>query len=462
MTGTNFHDYSHGQMRGMLDSMQSGAIMSASDPWRNASATLKDIHGALNTASADAVSSWDGTTSTAFHGRMTYLAALVNDAAAYANDAANAMDLASQAIEDAKSQMPEEPSFWDKAGDALSDTAKGAVGVEDEDTRTTITDARKAEAAAVMQTLAVRFTAAKNSMKPPQITIDDPPKLTPHDPSGAEAIGAMIMGGGMGFVGGSRPTTGTSSTGRASGPSGRLAPQAPRVIGAGGPTDSGIKGGTANPAPRPKGPSTGIDGTHLGGTGTLPGSNTGNHPTGPGGLQGGSGGGQGHGGGGLGPATSGGGATGVKGGGANGPVGGSGARGGAGSNSGRGGPGSNAARAGTFGAGGMGEGGRGAGAGAKGGAGGRSGLVSKGGGVVGEASAGRAGGRTFTEGGSGIGRGRGGQAAGQGAGGQGHGAMGQGQAGKKDKKQGKDRPDYLVEDEETWASGDQVNPNVVE
>jgi hypothetical protein len=35
-------------------------------------------------------------------------------------------------------------------------------------------------------------------------------------------------------------------------------------------------------------------------------------------------------------------------------------------------------------------------------------------------------------------------------------------AGKKDKKQGKKRPDYLVEDEETWMSGEKVNPDVVE
>ncbi|OKJ06108.1 hypothetical protein AMK19_24390 [Kitasatospora sp. CB01950] len=90
--------------------------------------------------------------------------------------------------------------------------------------------------------------------------------------------------------------------------------------------------------------------------------------------------------------------------------------------------------------------------------------------MIGDATHANAGGRAFTEGGSGIGRNRfgqggaGGQAGGpgQGGAGQGGGMGGHGQAGKKDKKRGKDRPDYLVEDEETWASGDQVNPNVVE
>ncbi len=36
------------------------------------------------------------------------------------------------------------------------------------------------------------------------------------------------------------------------------------------------------------------------------------------------------------------------------------------------------------------------------------------------------------------------------------------QSKKKDKQQAKDRPDYLVEDEETWASGELPNSNVVE
>ncbi|BAJ28654.1 hypothetical protein KSE_28430 [Kitasatospora setae KM-6054] len=39
---------------------------------------------------------------------------------------------------------------------------------------------------------------------------------------------------------------------------------------------------------------------------------------------------------------------------------------------------------------------------------------------------------------------------------------GQGQGSKRAKKGTTDRPDYLVEDEETWASGGNANPNVVE
>ncbi|MFD0347652.1 hypothetical protein ACFQ0M_19670 [Kitasatospora aburaviensis] len=33
---------------------------------------------------------------------------------------------------------------------------------------------------------------------------------------------------------------------------------------------------------------------------------------------------------------------------------------------------------------------------------------------------------------------------------------------KKDEEKGGKRPDYLIEDEETWASDKPVNPNVVE
>ncbi|MEV4558966.1 hypothetical protein AB0K51_18525 [Kitasatospora sp. NPDC049285] len=472
---TNFHAYSHGDLRNMVQSMDSGGVMSAADPWRRATDTLKQIHSALNTAASDATASWQGSTSDTFHARMINLSDTVNNAAAYANDAANVLQMMSEAIDTAKRNMPEEPSFWDKAGDAISDTAQSAVGVDNEDTRTSVADSRKAKAVGVMETLAASYRSATSYLKPPPPPpppprgyLDDKQQLPPPDNSGADAISALIVGGGLGLVNAGQSIA-PSGASKNTGSSSNRAPQAPKpaVI---RPADPGISGGTANPVPQPKGPSTGIDGIH-GGTG---GPGTTSTIGGTSGIGGGRGI---NGGGGLGTAPNIG-PGGLIGRGEEGMLGGS----GIGSNR-AGFTGSNASKSGAFGAGGMGgangPGGIGGGAGGAGaggaggsGAGGRSGgsLTSKAGGVIGESTRSTAGGRSFTEGGSGIGRSRPGQGAGagqaggpgQGGAGQGQGAAGHGQAGKKDKKKGKDRPDYLVEDEETWASGDQVNPNVVE
>ncbi|WP_455583766.1 PPE domain-containing protein [Kitasatospora griseola] len=483
---TNFSTYSHGQMRGMVQSMDSGAVMAAADPWRRATNTLKQIRTALDTAAADASDSWQGDTSNAFYSRMTTLANNVNTVAAYSNDAANALEMMSGAIDKAKRDMPEEPGLWDKVGDAISDTAQQTVGIDNEDTRTAIADTRKQEAVTVMQTLAASYRATTNYLKPPTVRgIEDSKELTPPDNGGADALGALIMGVGAGIArpgsAGATGSSGARTSGQSSGTS--RTPQAPKlqpvVV---RPTDAGISGGTANPVPQPKGPGTGIDGTLgsnggvRGGTGTIGGTG------GAGGVHGPSGGG------GLGPVG------GVGGG----PIGrGEGGLlgGGSGIGTSRAGfSGNSVSKAGTFGSGGLGGSGGpggGAGAGGAGGSGARSGgglggggsaggsgigarsggnLAGKAGGVIGESTHATAGGRAFTEGGSGIGRNRfgqggaGGQAGGPGQAGAGHGGgmASQGQAGKKDKKRGKDRPDYLVEDEETWASGDQVNPNVVE
>jgi hypothetical protein len=444
---TNFNSFSHGQMRSMVEGMDSGSVMAASDPWRRASDSLKQIRTALNTASADATSSWEGTTSDAFYTKMSGLANSVNSAASYANDAAVAMQMMAEAIDTAKQDMPEEPSFLDKLGDGISDAAKSTVGVTDEDTRTTVTEEKKAQAVAVMQTLSLKYRAATQFLKPPQAIRDDNVRdLQPSDSGGASALAGLIMGGGMGFVG-AQSSSGTATTTRTSArtPS-QSAVTSPRGT-ASAKTDSGITGGTANPAPNPKAPggsATGIDGIAGGGRA---GGSTGTG--GPGGTGVIGGGGSGRGGSGLSGAGT---FDGVP---MAGSAGGSGVGRGAGGGLGSGATGRGGS---AFGSSGMGESGA---AGGGRGAGGRSGSLSRrGGGVVGEAGEGGSRRGAFTEGGSGLGRGRGG--GGQGAAGQGQGMPGAGQAGKKDKKKGKDRPDYLVEDEETWVSGDHVNPNVVE
>lgn len=480
---TNFYSYSHGQMRDMVQSMDSGAVMAAADPWRRATDTLKQIRTALNTAAADASDSWQGSTSDAFYSRMTTLANNVNNVAAYSNDAANALEMMSEAIDKAKREMPEEPGLLDKVGDAISDSAQQTVGIDNEDTRTAVADSRKQQAVTVMQTLAASYRSTTGYLQLPRLKKDDNSReLAPPDNGGTSALGALIAGVGAGLAQGSTGTGSTSGS-RVSGQKSVSSPtpQAPKLQRAViRPTDAGISGGTANPLPQPKGPGTGIDGIQggggvRGGAGTIggtTGAGTVHGPTGTGGLgtTGGTGGLIGRGEGGLlgGGTGIGGSRAGFSGNSVSKAgtfgAGGLGGSGGPGGGSGLGGAGGAGARAGGGGLGGGGSAG-GSGIGARSG-----GLGGKAGGVIGEATHATAGGRAFTEGGSGIGRNRfgqggaGGQAGGPGqaGAGQGGGMGGHGQAGKKDKKRGKDRPDYLVEDEETWASGDPVNPNVVE
>ncbi|GAA3054167.1 hypothetical protein GCM10020229_77330 [Kitasatospora albolonga] len=466
---TNFDGYSHSELRRMVGSMDSGGVMAAADPWRRATVALKQIHNALVTSTGDATTSWEGETSTAFEAKMTTLANQVRYVAAYTNDAALTLEMMSEAIAEAKSTMPEEPSFWSKAADAVGDTASAAMGSDDEDTKTAVTDEKKAQAVAVMNLLATRYRAATNYLKPPPARIDDMVETVSSDSMGTAAFSAMIMGGGVGFASGK--SSGSTVLGARSGApaTGQAGVKSPKSVQPSRPTDPGIKGGTANPIPKspsptPYGPGTGIDGVT---TAPKPGTSSPSSPvisgTGTGGSgtgassSSGPGGGSTLGGAHIGGTKSGGGQFGDS------------ARG-VGGGLGRGAGG--ASRGGSaFGAGGMqggggSAGGLGGGSGLGGGRAGRAGAGAgrMGGGTVGGAAGSGAGGRgAFTEGGSGLGRSRGGQAGGQGAAGQGGGAVhGANQAAKKKDQKDKRRPDYLVEDEETWATGKPSNPNVVD
>ncbi|GGV13427.1 hypothetical protein GCM10010495_29100 [Kitasatospora herbaricolor] len=482
MSFTDFNSYSHGSLRGMVQAMNSGEVMSASDPWRRAAETLKAIHTSLQSTSGEAALDWEGSSSDAFYSKMTKLANNINNTASYAQDAAETLKHMAQAIDQAKKTMPEEPGLWDQFTDGFGDTVSATFGGDDEDTKTTVTDEKKAQAVAVMQTLAMKYRAATPVLKSPRDRFDESGEiLAPGDPTGAAIVG-LITGAGLGTVGsGSSGTGGSgsrSSQSRPGGSSVASTPKAPKANAAPAPVDPAIRGGSAQPLPKPPtpanvGPGTGIDGavlapspagsgagsSNLGGTG---GGATGTGHAGSGGL----GGGVPQGGlGGLGTGNkSQGGGTGSLSGGQN-------KAGAAGKEFGRGGTGSGAARGGSaFGAGGMNEGGFGGGrAGAAGGRGGAS-AARRAGGVAGEANGMGAGpGRkAFTEGGSGLGA-RARLQAGHASGPQGgKGAQGQGmplsdaQRRKKDRDKGGKRPDYLVEDEETWVSGQHSNPNVVE
>ncbi|MFE9428099.1 hypothetical protein ACFYNO_34670 [Kitasatospora sp. NPDC006697] len=252
---TDFSGYSHAQLRTMVEALNSGDVMSASDPWRRASDTLKQIRTALGMASGDATQSWQGTSSDAFYSAMTKLANNVNNTAAYANDAANTLQMMSEAIDQAKHDMPEEPGFWDQVGNAVSDTFENAIGNQSDATQIPITDQRKAQAVAVMQTLANKYRTAVPVLKPPGLDIHGEQDVPPPDPTAAAALSAFVMGSGLGAIGGysTAPET-TQAVSRAVVASSSPAP-APRQIAAPAsspaPADSGIAGGVPSAAPKP-------------------------------------------------------------------------------------------------------------------------------------------------------------------------------------------------------------------
>ncbi|MEU9078892.1 hypothetical protein [Kitasatospora sp. NPDC048538] len=462
MAYTDFTKYSHAQLRTMAEALDPGAVMAAGDPWRRAADTLKAIRATLTRASTEAAVTWEGATSDAFHTRMLHLADGINNAASYANDAANTLHAMSEAIAKAKRDMPEEPSTWEQAKDTLGDGISSVFGGDDE--HLPLADRRKTEAATVMQTLAMHYRIATPALKPPQSL---PPALgglgesrdvvPQDDPSGVAAMAsAMVSGTSLGMAGTSaRVPSGPVPQGPASPEPQRVARPAP--VGAPVVTDPGIKGGKARPqgptgsgmgvpAPAVTGirtdagavppgiPRNGYGGTPLGGTGLAGTSTAGPSASGPSGP-------------GVGPGGRGPVAEGLPEG--VGPVGGFGARGGW------------AAGGGAV---------PGAAAGGRAVPGERSpqGASARSGGVVGGTTRPVEGGRgtgAFTEGGSGLGA-RSGPRGETGVGGPGAVAPGAPVAGthrrtKDGEKRGR-RPVYLVEDEETWASARPANPNVVE
>ncbi|MFF2077761.1 hypothetical protein ACFVXG_23760 [Kitasatospora sp. NPDC058162] len=468
MTYTDFTKYSHADLRKMAQALDPGAVMAAGDPWRKAATTLKEIRKTLTNVSTEAATAWDGTTSDSFHTSMLTLAANINDAAAYANDAANTLHNMSEAMATAKRTMPEEPDTWDKVKDQVGDF------FSTEDDHIQVADAKKAEAAAVMQTLAMHYRVATPALKAPSSLqrppVEDSRDAGPQgDPTGsAAAVAAVVSGASFGAGGTSarssvvaaptRPRTSQTSMVASSAPKGTVAP-----------TDAGIKGGVAQPPSKSptttgRAPGAGISGTPVPGqSGSVPSPATSGTQTSgvnvPSTV----------------PPTSG-------------PIGGGGGQTAA-SHAGpmvQGPPvspglGSKDFSSGTAPVEGPNpRGGRGGGASGEVypgiGAGGRGASVAKQlggplarpGGAVGETAPpgpGARGKQAFTEGGSGLGaRSR----LGTEAGARSTGVMSPGipmsEAQRRKKDQGKDgkRPDYLVEDEETWASDTPANPNVVE
>ncbi|MET8702581.1 hypothetical protein ABZW10_27500 [Kitasatospora sp. NPDC004723] len=520
MSYTDFSKYSHAELRRMVQALNPGEVMSAADPWRRAADTLKAIRATLTRASTEAATSWEGSTSDAFHARMLQLATTINTTASYANDAAITLKAISEAIDKAKREMPEEPSGWEQFKDGVGDTVSSLFGADDEDSRTAVASQKKAEAATVLQTLAMHYRTATPMLKPPppppppgkgggKIDYSD----LPEDDAGATgyaAVGGFLSGASIGNAGvGAAPVV-RSREGAVAGPrTGGAVPSNPQGTSPSfsktppAPSDPGVKGGVATPSSKATPAKFGA-GTVVDGTGALPAPapavSGGQPPSGGSGTSilgsPGSGGSQplphsavtqpaaqhvapqgGHGGGsphpsgipqsfgsavrqGQGPVPE-----------QNRQAGPEAVRGGREGAPGRTGTGRSGAIFGAEGMPGVIGGGSTGGAGSARGRGAVEGTAGRSGGTVvgvgdhsGKSGSGK---QAFTEGGSGVGaRGRIRPEAGAGAGSSLTQAPmvppGGAERGRKDDAKRRRRPDYLVEDEETWMSDDPVNPNVVE
>ncbi|OAH10715.1 hypothetical protein [Streptomyces jeddahensis] len=461
---TPFVEYSVNGLRKMIMDSQPGKISEVGTHWKMVHNILSGGDGDGATGGVDQVSAkdsvagmlksavdtvlehWEGEAAQAFKRRADNIAVQIRNGAAYANFTAEQLFAISKDLDAAKTKMADihEPSKLESAGDKMNDNANRddsqahkdlAAGVsagtvaEANEKNLSLGMERRLQAMAVMEELAANYKVYtsnlnrnkwqdnEKSVSPPNNDVTMPPPIPMPSASA----------GGPGAAGAANKPWSAGSTARI-----KPAPAVPR--------DAGITGGSQLPAARTK-----VDSISPGLTGTGP-------STGPVGVSGGSGG----------LSTGGtqgpgvvapGGVSGLgRGAAARGSVGAAGIRGGLGG-------GGAAAGRGTGGRAGMGGmGGSGAGAAGRGGAGagGRGALAKSRGGVVGAAKGvtGKGAG-----GGAGLHGSRGGTQRGAMAGAAG-GMGGRNGRRSEDENTSGDRPDYLVEDEETWISEEDRNRNV--
>ncbi|MFF6978670.1 hypothetical protein ACFZAV_13210 [Streptomyces sp. NPDC008343] len=459
---TPFVEYSVNGLRKMIMDSNPGKISEVGTHWKMVHNILsggdgdgasggvdqvsaKDsVAGMLKSAVDTVLEHWEGEAAQAFKRRAENIAVQIRNGAAHANFTSEQLFAISKDLDAAKAKMADihEPSKLESAGDKMNDNSNRddsqahkdlAAGVsagtvaEANEKNLSLGMERRLQAMAVMEQLAANYRVYGKNLKsggaynekegvtPPSNDVTMPPPIT--------APSASVRGPGAASAGNKPWSAGSTS-------SIKPAPAVPR--------DAGITGGSQLPTTK-----TNVDSITPGLTGTGPNS-------GSVGVSGGGGGGLGTGG-----AQS----SGIVGGGVSGLGGGAAARGGIGAAGGRGGlAGGAAAGRGAGGRAGMGGmGGGGAGAAGRGGAaaGGRGALAKSRGGVVGAAKGvtGKGAG-----GGAGLHGSRGGTQRGAMAGGAG-GMGGRGRRSEEENSQG-NRPDYLVEDEETWISEEDRNRNV--
>ncbi|MFC5216074.1 WXG100 family type VII secretion target [Streptomyces coerulescens] len=450
-TKTQFVEYSLKELKQMLDGTNPGAIEEVGRHWGKVKEILDGgegggIAGLLDKSVDNVLEHWEGDAARAFEKEARKIAQSIRNAAWHADLNSSQMADAGSQLRRFKAQLDEieEPSGWAKLGDALSDWKWDdgeAVASDLQDRKLTAKEvaeinegkigaSREAQlnGVAVMENLGAQYMRITRNLRnnpirdPGDGHVGEPNRNVEYPPPVTVPSGGATRPSGS--VPSNKPwTAGSTNTIKPT-------PAVPR--------DPGITGGSQLPTAKTK-----IDSISPGLTGPGPNAGTGGPNISGGG--GGTGGAQGPGilgtggAGGLGRGAVGRGGIGVPGG-RGGMAGGAGAGRGAGGRAGMGG-----------------MGGAGAGAAGRGGAGaaGRGALAKARGGVVGAAKgiAGKGAG-----GGAGLHGSRGGT---RGAMAGGAGGIG-GRNGRRseDENSRGDRPDYLVEDEETWISEEDRNRNV--
>ncbi|MGV9566447.1 hypothetical protein [Streptomyces sp. NPDC003480] len=456
-TKTQFIDYSLKELKQMLDGTNPGAIEEVGRHWGKVNEILAGgeeggIAGLLDKAVDNVLEHWEGEAASSFERKAREIAQSIRNAAWYADLNRSQMADAGHQLRTYKEQLDaiKEPSTMDKIGDALSDwqwddgqtvakdlhagkmTAAQIAQVDEGK----IGASRQAQlkGVSVMENLGAQYARITGNLSRNQI-VQDPDKGIKEPNRNVEYPPPVTPG----VVAPSRPSVpGSGSKPWSAGPTTSIkrAPTVPQDRGVPGvptvPRDPGIRGGSQLPSVNTK-----VDGISPlptpgsgPGTGEFGGGSSGGS-IGAGGVQApdivGPGGGANLGRSGIGLA---GGRSGLTGGGAA-------AGRGVGGRAGMGGMGSGGA--GAAGRGGTGLGGRGALARARGGVvGAAKGVTGKGGG------------------GAGLHGSRGGSQRGAMAGGAG------GRNGRRSEEEDarNERPDYLVEDEETWISEEDLNRNV--
>ncbi|KUL37380.1 hypothetical protein ADL22_21675 [Streptomyces sp. NRRL F-4489] len=492
---TKFNEHDLDGLKGMLDGANVQLVRDVAQHWQDLHDQLVgpgDGGGGIQKRFEDAVKkvleSWHGDTAEKFAKRAQEISENFRAGAPYASHTAQVMGLTAQDLQKAIDKVKPIDDGWNWSDDVWGEMP-WSDQIDDDDLNKVLKSGastegvleankdnlsghqkKRLEAAVAMENLGTAYVVRASGLKPPgRNMVDD--RIPDHrDPSDGAALGPMPMpmgpgGGGLGGAGGGGgvklPTRGMKAT-----PAPKM-PEAPKM-----PNTPGISGGVGSLKPKMPDVTTGLDGLHGGGPGGpgvkvptsglgggpgvhVPGGGPGGGPSGMPGIPGG----------GM-PVRGAGGAKGVPGGTGgvkSGPGGVKSGPGGAGA------PGTGGARAGRPGMPGM--GGAHAGGAGKGGAGGRPGAGAGGaqarqkGGIIGSSGGKASGG---AQGGSGLHRSRGGTAAGANSGGGrrpagmmggahgAHGGKGEG------KGQNGNRPDYLVEDEETWTPERNVAPRVIE
>ncbi|WP_399085026.1 hypothetical protein ACGH2B_05655 [Streptomyces sp. BBFR2] len=464
---TNFAEMDMDTMQAMVKASNPGEVHNVSKGWKDVYDQLVGgsgggIKGAFDAAVKEVLQHWEGTSADKFREQANKISKKISDCSLYADYTSRAMKNAASVLEQLKPEVEsmEKPGTMDSAVNWFQDGGSrddsglkrdlanpGMTTQQALDNNTGNLSSGKEQQlrmAVKMEQLGAAYVSQAKAMGTWKTKQIDKTEDYPGPPGGEPPAPVPMP----------MPTGGSMSPGNGGAPSLKPLGKGPGFSSEGldSPKTSGISGGIGTqPGKGSYTPdvSTGLDSFQppkgAGGGGLSGGIGGGGLGGAGGGLSGGAGGGVG---GGTGAGGIGGG-MGVVGGGA-----------------GAGGAGRGAGRTGMPGMGGAAGAGRGAGAKGAGGAGRGGALARQKGGVIG-AGKGKAG--AAGQGGSGLHRSRGGAQAGAGAGAGGRRPAGMAGApgvhGSKGKEKGQnngERPDYLVEDEETWASERNVAPKVIE